>query len=166
MKNGRGFTLVELLAAITIMGILLVISVISLRNIQIDARDTERKTDIENISRALETYYTNNQGSYPITGQITGLDTATATLRGTNADTFRAPGITTGTSFVPAQNTSATTNVLSPPFAETDYSKYVYQPFANNGGLCSSSGAECPRYKLIYRQERDSQLVVVESKNQ
>ena len=69
----RGFTIVELLIVITIMGTLLTLGVASLRASQISARDSERKTDIETIATQLENYYITGSdysmsvGRYPST---------------------------------------------------------------------------------------------------
>lgn len=69
----RGFTIVELLIVITIMGALLILSVANLRGSQVSARDSERKTDIESVALALDNYYINgsdtsaNVGKYPST---------------------------------------------------------------------------------------------------
>ena len=74
----RGFTIVELLVVITIMGALLILNVVNLRGSQISARDAERKVDIESIAANLETFYvagsdtTQTVGRYPSTMLISG----------------------------------------------------------------------------------------------
>jgi prepilin-type N-terminal cleavage/methylation domain-containing protein len=59
----RGFTIVELIIVITIMAILMTLGVVNLRNAQVNARDTERKTDISTIAKYLEVYYTSGNNS-------------------------------------------------------------------------------------------------------
>lgn len=54
----RGFTIIELVIVITIMAILMTMGVVNFRSSQANARDTQRKTDIESIAQHLETYYT------------------------------------------------------------------------------------------------------------
>lgn len=69
----RGFTIVELLIVITIMGALLILSVANLRGSQISARDSERKTDVETIALHLDNFYvfgsdtSTTLGRYPST---------------------------------------------------------------------------------------------------
>jgi prepilin-type N-terminal cleavage/methylation domain-containing protein len=56
MRN-RGFTIVEILIVVFVMGVLLTLGVSNLRSSQISARDSERKTDVESIAINLENFY-------------------------------------------------------------------------------------------------------------
>lgn len=60
-----GFTLIELLVVIAIVGILLALGTASYITAMKQSRDTKRKTDLEQIRQALETYRSEN-GTYPI----------------------------------------------------------------------------------------------------
>jgi len=64
-KHKRGFTIIELLVVISIIGLLSSMVLVSLDNARIKARDAKRQSDLSNISRALELYYSNHD-SYPI----------------------------------------------------------------------------------------------------
>ena len=64
--NGLGFTIIELIVVVTVVGILAAITVVSYSAAQGRARDTTRRADIANITKALEQYYDDN-GSYPTT---------------------------------------------------------------------------------------------------
>ena len=64
-QNQSGFTMIELLIVIVIMGILSVVGLGAFTSSQIKARDSQRKTDLRTIGDALEAYY-NDYGSYPI----------------------------------------------------------------------------------------------------
>jgi general secretion pathway protein G len=60
----RGFTLIELLVAMTIIGLLAVIMLGGFRSSQRRSRDAARKSDLKQISSALEMYYSDH-GTYP-----------------------------------------------------------------------------------------------------
>lgn len=64
IKKKKGFTLIELLVVISIIGILTIVSASSFRNAQVKSRDSQRKTDLDSISKALMMYY-NDTGSFP-----------------------------------------------------------------------------------------------------
>lgn len=55
--NQRGFTVVEIIITISIMGILLLLTVVGVNGSQANARDSERKADIEVIGTQLESFY-------------------------------------------------------------------------------------------------------------
>jgi len=67
MKN-RGFTFIEILVSMTIMGIILAIGLSKYGDTQKKARDTKRQADLKQIQAALEMCKTDS-GNYP-TGDI------------------------------------------------------------------------------------------------
>ncbi len=64
LRKQKGFTLLELLIVIVIIGILIALVLPNLINGPIRARDVRRKEDLNSISSGLEQYYNDNQ-SYP-----------------------------------------------------------------------------------------------------
>ena len=64
-KFNSGFTLLELLVVITILGILASVGFGQYRTSQLKAQDVQRKGDLGNVARALEMYY-NDYSSYPL----------------------------------------------------------------------------------------------------
>lgn len=63
-RKKTGFTLVELLVVIAIIGILTMVSVSSFTSSKIKASDSQRKSDLDSISKALMMYY-NDKGVFP-----------------------------------------------------------------------------------------------------
>ncbi len=63
-RTAQGFTLIELMIVIVILGILIAAVVPRLANAQARTRDTARLASISQISQAMEVYY-GDYGSYP-----------------------------------------------------------------------------------------------------
>lgn len=65
LKNkSKGFTIVELLIVIVVIGILATLVIVTFTGIQQKARDSKRKTDVGAVQAALESYYSSNN-TYP-----------------------------------------------------------------------------------------------------
>lgn len=71
--NQKGFTIIELLVVIVIIGILVALTLPNLFSAQARGRDTDRKNELKNLQQKLETYYNDND-SYP--AQLSNLDPA------------------------------------------------------------------------------------------
>jgi len=63
-KLREGFTLLELLVVMAILGILATVGFGQYRTSQVKARDAQRKADLGNVTRAVEMYY-NDHEAYP-----------------------------------------------------------------------------------------------------
>jgi len=63
-KKNKGFTLIELLVVIAIIGILAAIGLSALTSARAKARDAKRKSDLREVSTAVELYYADH-GRYP-----------------------------------------------------------------------------------------------------
>jgi len=162
----RGFTIVELIITISIMAILLTLGTISLSGSQANARDSERKTDIENITLHIETYYKSGLngnyevGRYPSTNFV-GQETTTA-IPDIDPKSLIAPG-QSSSSFIAATNNVQTTDGISP---QPTINQYVYQPLQQSGDLCTTGAQQCQKFNLYYRLETDNTIYVTTSKNQ
>jgi prepilin-type N-terminal cleavage/methylation domain-containing protein len=72
VKNKKGFTLLELLTVIAIVGLLSVMGFINVPRQIKKSHDAKRKTDIHEMQVALESYFVDSQ-SYPATLPAKGL---------------------------------------------------------------------------------------------
>lgn len=85
MRKQKGFTLIEVLVATTIIAVLTVVGIVSYVSVNKRSRDAKRKSDVEQIRSALEMYRA-DYGYYPNAG--TGVWTDTANLTSTLVTTY------------------------------------------------------------------------------
>jgi general secretion pathway protein G len=71
IHKDHGFTIVELLIVIVVIGILAAIVIVAFNGVQSSARDTERKAELGSVQKALEMYHIDN-GGYPKCGSSPG----------------------------------------------------------------------------------------------
>jgi prepilin-type N-terminal cleavage/methylation domain-containing protein len=150
----KGFTIVELLIVIVVIGILAALVLNTFSGVQRRARDTERQTDINSVATQLEVYY-NDNGGYPIfTGQMADATWVKANLKGIDAQAIIAPNAAAGT-------TNSFAN--SAPAAGV-YNAYGYQAFQSDGTTaCTTS--PCAKFKLTWRKEDGNTLQTKDSLN-
>ena len=85
----NGFTIVELLIVIVVIGILAAITIVAFNGVQARARDSERVSEIKSIHKKLEIYHA-EKGYYPTSTQMMN-----ATFRqdmGLSVGTLTPPG--------------------------------------------------------------------------
>lgn len=76
MKYSRGFTLIELIVVLAVIGFLASIIFVMLTDARLDARDKRRIEDLKQIERALHLYVTDHQ-HFPKQSEGANGDTAT-----------------------------------------------------------------------------------------
>lgn len=127
-NNKKGFTIIELLIVIIIIGILALIGVVAYGNVQESARNSKRQSDVSSLHTALEAYYTQNT-QYPSFTQINDSGFRTASLKGVPDETFKDPkGTNSQMANAPAAN--------------------VYAYAVTPAGCDNSAGNECTGYVL------------------
>lgn len=72
VPSRRGYTLLELLVVITVIGVIASIGLVSYAGTSKKARDTKRKGDLDSIANAMEQYYAICGSTYPapVTGKV------------------------------------------------------------------------------------------------
>jgi len=165
--NERAFTVIELIVVMVILGILLSIGAVGLNSSLAPARDDERKTDVQSIATALESYYNSKATlpSYPSTAELTNSETAIMnSLTNVDIKIFRAPGVSdAANTFTLATNNTTTTAGVTP---QPTIGQYVYQPLQAGGALCTLTTQTCERFNIFYKLEGDNTVYKLSSKNQ
>ncbi len=115
-KLQAGFTIIELLIVIAIIGILATLVLTNFQGAQAKGRDTVRKNDINSIYQKLEEYY-NENGAYPST-------VVAADLPGIDAESLNDPDGTAIVANAAVADQTAAQAVANP---DTD-AEYLYIP--------------------------------------
>jgi type II secretion system protein G len=140
----KGFTIVELLIVIVVIGILAAITIVAYNGIQGRARDSQRVADMQSIVKALELYKTAN-GSYPAavpTANASGWEVST---NGTAATTFINTLVTSNTiAKVPVDpvntGTVVNTSSLGPDYTSNSKLYFYYRYAAGSSGCDVTRG--------------------------
>jgi len=150
-RNTNGFTIIELLVVIVVLGILATIGVMSFSRVQANGRDSQRYYKIKVIAEALEKYYDKN-GEYPGCVAMTQTpDIVTSnTLKDMDASALTAPNSTSGTN-------SFTCNEIS----ISDSGSFAF--IGDGTGACSS-GSACTNFTLKYVEEGSESIKTITSR--
>src|SRR5882757_3970226 len=89
-SNRSGFTIVELLIVIVVIGILAGLVITTFTGIQQKARNTERQTDIKAIHGQVEAYYAQN-GRYPTLANLNDVTWRGANMKGLDPEALKDP---------------------------------------------------------------------------
>ena len=141
-KDG-GFTIVELLIVIVVIAILAAITIVAFNGIQKRGSDSQRKSDIAAITKALELYYIDN-GRYPA-------GSGSGTINGSWSTTADASWQNLATALAPYATKLPTDPISTPAAAVTSGAGYNYAYYANTSTFCDAGVGKM--YILVYRLE-------------
>ena len=166
LKRGFGFTIVEMIIVIAIIGILLTLAFAMLSNSRQAADDDAIATESATLARGLEEYYRRgdpghsiNAGSYPSTSAFLDAknnDYLDSWLEGVPYEITKKIVVVANNATVgntSSVGTLAKENVL------------VYEPITRSGAVCANP-EECVRFNLYYRTMQDNVLHTVRSGRQ
>lgn len=130
-RKQSGFTIVELLIVIVVIGILAAIVITTFTGVQKKGRDADRKSDINAIYSQVEVYFAEN-GKYPTLANLQSKTFRDANMKGLSSDAITAPG-----------QTVADTGTLVSTGGST--SNYQYSPTPSG---CDNSATDCTGFTL------------------
>jgi prepilin-type N-terminal cleavage/methylation domain-containing protein len=147
--DSKGFTIVELLIVIVVIGILALLVITTYSGIQAKARNAKRQTDIQALQTQLEAFFSQN-GYYPSLG-----DMNTGTSATTNADsTWVATNMKSldQEALSDPSNPHDSKNLLATP--STTVHQYAYTVTQSDGSTsCESTDTDCAQYTLTAEYE-------------
>lgn len=129
----QGFTIVELLIVIVVIGILAALVITTFTGIQQKARNTERETDIKALQGQIEAYYAQN-GKYPTLANMNDSSFRSSNMKGLDAEALKDP--------------KGSAQTLVAAAAANSYSYAVTPSGCDNG-----SGGDCSGYTLTATYE-------------
>jgi prepilin-type N-terminal cleavage/methylation domain-containing protein len=156
MKRWRGFTIVELVVVIAVIGILAAITTIGFSRYQQTSRDNIRNSKANVIASSLEKYYSQH-GEYPGCSQLASpADASTVTgltgaLQNVDSGALVAPQATSST------NNSITCGDLT-SLSGPDVFAYV-----GDGSSTCNSGSSCLSFTLKYKDESNGTIDSISS---
>lgn len=108
LKKQKGFTIVELLIVIVVIGILATLVIVTFSGIQQRARDTQRQTDINALQGHMEAYFAQT-GNYPTLAMVTDATWRAANMKGLDPEALNAPDGTAIAATLPTNGYQLTT---------------------------------------------------------
>lgn len=132
-KKQSGFTIVELLIVIVVIGILAAIVITTYAGIQSKARDAKRISDISTLQTEIEAFYTQN-GYYPSNADMNNASWRATNMKSLPNSTMVDPSAPSGT---------------APSLALAPAPKvYAYAPLNSSGTSCETADTTCSQYTL------------------
>ena len=148
-KRKKGFTLVELLIVVIVIGILASIAIVSYNGTQKRARDSKRLNDISEITKALEVYYSVNH-KYPTGGGASIINNTWSASGDSSWDAFEA-------ALGPYMDNNVPSDPINtpPPADPLVAVGYDYAYYSTSSSWCGAAGNQY--YILVYRLEASPQ---------
>ena len=133
-KRQSGFTIVELLIVIVVIGILAALVITTYSGIQAKARNAKRQTDMQDVQTQLEAYF-QAAGNYPSYADLNN-----ASWRSTNMKSLDDGALTD------PQATSTSLGNSSTPTAKVY--EYVPEDSTGSSANCEATDTTCTQYTL------------------
>ncbi len=135
-KRQSGFTIVELLIVIVVIGILAALVITTYGGIQSKARNSKRQVDLQSLQTQIEAFYSQN-GYYPSLTDMNSGAWRTINMKSLDVGAMTDPSN-------PGVSTLVTAPVLK---------SYAYAVTDNANASCESTDTTCAKYTLTASYE-------------
>lgn len=142
-KRNQGFTIVELLIVIVVIGILALLVITTYSGIQAKARNSKRQSDLNSIQTQLEAYFQQN-GNYPSYADLSSASWVASNMKSLDINALIDPS-----------SGSSTATLVNSNNASGTAKKYEYYPTDDTGSSanCEATDTTCSQYTLIAQYE-------------
>lgn len=145
MKREDGFTVLELVAVVVVIGVLLALVFATYTSVQRNQHNQERRRDIQDIYQQLEAYYVENS-KYPTLADMNNATWRTDNMKTLNKESLRDPS-------------SSSYKLVAKPTKDA----YSYDVTAADGGSCDNKTRICGHYTLTATLQDSSPDTYVKS---
>ncbi len=139
-KRNSGFTIVELLIVIVVIGILALLVITTYSGIQAKARNSKRSSDIKSLQTQIEAFYS-QKGYYPSRTDMNTLDFRTDEMKSLDPKAIEDPSSTTC-------DPTADTSPCFVGTASAAAKAYAYAPLNTSNTSCEGDSTTCVKYTL------------------
>ena len=136
-KRNQGFTIVELLIVIVVIGILALLVITTYSGIQAKARNSKRQSDVKSLQTQLEAFFSQN-GYYPSLTDMNGAGWLTTNMKSLDQNALIDPS-----------NPTQSKTLVTAPVAKS----YAYAVTNSAGTSCEADDTTCAKYTLTATYE-------------
>lgn len=149
--HSSGFTIIELLVVVVIIGILSTLVVTTYSGVQAKNRNSDRQASIDTVQGQLETYYA-QYSKYPTLDNLNDAVWRKANLKNLPAAALQDPQWDN-------KNTSCTKDAKSVMTAKPATDCFAYQVTTPDGSACNNQSVSCAQYTLTAMLEGGGKYV-------
>lgn len=150
-NNSSGFTIIEILVVLVIIGILSTLVVSTYSGVQVKNRNKDRQANIDTLQGQLEIYYA-KYSKYPSLAQMNDGNWRKTNMKTLADDAVKDPR---WSDKVTACTTAGVAVLSSSPAVNC----YAYQPVTPEGASCDNTKAICGQYTLTAMLEGGGKYV-------
>jgi len=149
LKNRKsGFTIVELLIVIVVIGILALLVITTYAGIQAKARDSKRSSDVKSLQTQIEAFFS-QQGYYPSRADMNNAGWRTTNMPSLDHNAIKDPKSTTAQCDITSNSSSC---FAASPTTGQHY-QYLPQDSGGSGANCEATDTTCSQYTLVANYE-------------